>query len=108
LAQHLTTVAQDPALADVSRQWRVTLDFYGAVHHVERQRQTKLYPASVTHQVRKQRLRQVWGKTAQAALTAYLDLEHASRQARYEGWIPWDQEVGDAENNLSQILTDIR
>jgi len=35
LAQHLTPVAQNPALADVTRQWRVTLYFYAAVHHVE-------------------------------------------------------------------------
>ncbi len=107
LAQRLTTVAQDPALADVSRQWRVTLYFYAAVHDVELQLQAKHYPASVTHQIRKQRLRQVWGRTAQAALAAYLDLEYASRRTRYEGWVPSDQELTDAEDNLAQVLSDI-
>lgn len=107
LAQNLNAVAQDPVLADVSRQWRVTLYFYAAVHHVELQLQANHYPASVTHQMRKQRLRQVWGPTAQAALAAYLDLEHASRRARYEGWEPSNQELVDAGNNLAQVLSDI-
>jgi hypothetical protein len=107
LTQHLSHSVQDPALADVCRQWQVTLYFYAAVHHVELQLQAKRYPASVTHQMRKQRMRQVWGRTALAALAAYLDLEHASRRARYDGWVPSDHELTDAETNLTQILSDI-
>ena len=66
----------------------------------------KKYPPSFAHQTRKKRLRQVWS-SHKTAIRAYLQLEHFSRQARYDGWIPTDQDLKDAKNYLKQVKTDI-
>ena len=106
LAQHLELLYADPELGNASRQWHTTLLFYAAVHWVEEQLQQKKYPPSLDHQMRKRRLRQVWpGK--KTAIRAYLQLEHFSRQARYEGWIPTDQDLQDAKNYLQHVRTAI-
>lgn len=106
LAQHLETLHADPTLGNASRQWHITLLFYAAVHWVEEQLQQKQYPPSFDHQTRKKRLRQVWS-AHKPAIRAYLQLEHFSRQARYDGWIPTDQDLKDAKNYLNLVKTTI-
>lgn len=106
LAQHLETLHADPTLGNASRQWHITLLFYAAVHWVEEQLQQKQYPPSFDHQTRKKRLRQVWS-SHKPAIRAYLQLEHFSRQARYDGWIPTDQDLKDAKNYLNLVKTTI-
>lgn len=106
LAQHLEALHSDLILGNASRQWHITLLFYAAVHWVEEQLQQKKYPPSFDHQTRKKRLRQVWS-SHKTAIRAYLQLEHFSRQARYDGWIPTDQDLKDAKNYLKQVKTDI-
>ncbi len=107
LAKHLETLHTDANLGDVSRQWRMTLYFYAAVHHVEEQLQKKLYPPSSTHQVRKRNLRNVWNQTQPKAVLAYMDLEIHSRETRYEKMIPTDQELTDAETQLQEVLANL-
>lgn len=106
LAQHLETLHSDSTLGNASRQWHITLLFYAAVHWVEEQLQQKQYPPSFDHQTRKKRLRQVWS-SHRTAIRAYLQLEHFSRQARYDGWIPTDQDLKDAQNYLNLVKTTI-
>lgn len=63
-AQHLAALHIDPAFGkQASRQWRMTLHFYIAVHHVEKQLQKNLYSPSTTHQIRKRNLRNRWHYT---------------------------------------------
>ncbi len=88
LANHLATLHPDAPLGDVSRQWRMTLYFYVAVHHVEEQLQKKLYPPSSSHQTRKRNLRNVWNPTQPNAVLAYMDFQTHSREARYEKMSP--------------------
>ncbi|WP_053961242.1 hypothetical protein [Sulfobacillus thermosulfidooxidans] len=106
LAQHLATLHSDPQLGDTSRQWQMTLLFYAAVHWVEHQFQHKSYPASFDHQTRKKRLRQIW-VSQKPAIRAYLLLEHFSRRARYEGWIPTDADLQDAQHYLTHVKTSL-
>lgn len=82
----------------------MTLMFYAAVHWVEDQFQQKSYPPSFDHQRRKRRLRQIWA-SQKMAFRAYLLLEHFSRKARYEGWIPTVQDLQDAKNYLTHVKT---
>ena len=107
LAKHLATLHPDATLGDVSRQWRMTLYFYAAVHHVEEQLQKKLYPPSSSHQTRKRNLRNVWNPTQPNAVLAYMDLETHSREARYEKMVPTDQELTDAEAQSQEVLTNL-
>lgn len=106
LDQHLETLHADPALGNAHRQWHITLLFYTAVHWVEEQLQQKQYPPSFDHRTRKIRLRQVWS-SHKTAIRAYLLLERFSRQARYDGWIPTDQDLKDAKNYLNLVKTTI-
>ncbi len=65
----------------------------------------KKYPPSFSHQARKKRLRQVWSNK-KTAIRAYLQSEHFSRQARYDGWIPTDEDLQDAKNYLKHLKAD--
>ncbi|WP_020375454.1 hypothetical protein [Sulfobacillus thermosulfidooxidans] len=104
LAQHLEILHVAFVLGHVSRQWFITLLFYESVHWVEDQLQQKKYPPSFDHRTRKKRLRQVWF-SHKTAIRAYLLLEHFSRQARYDGWIPTDQDLLDAQAYLQHVKT---
>lgn len=105
LASLLIRFHEDATFGDASRQWRMVVYFYAAVHHVEDQLQRKLYPPSVSHAVRKKNLRNVWGLSQPNVVLAYMDLETGSRDCRYDLRVPTDQELADAEAQLSGVLT---
>ena len=106
LAQHLETLHSDLNLGKASRQCHMTVLFYAAVHWVEEQFQQKntRHPSAIRHA---KSVCTKYGPTKRPAIRAYLQLEHFSRQARYDGWIPTDQDLQDAKNYLKHVKTDI-
>lgn len=105
MAKHLKTLHADSVLGSASRQWCMTLYFYMAVHHVEEQLQNKMFSPSSSHAVRKKNIRHVWGTAQSDAVLGYMDLETHSRETRYDGMVPTDQDLADAESQLNDVLT---
>ncbi len=85
----------------------MTCYFYVAVHHIDEQLQQKGYGPSGNHSARKKNPRHIWNPSRPNAVKAYMDLETRSRETRYDGIVPTDQELTDAESQLNEVLTDL-
>ncbi len=107
MAKHLESLHTDATLGDGSRQWRMTCYFYAAAHHVEEQLQKHGYGPSGNHSARKKNLRHVWHASRPNAVKAYMDLETRSRETRYDGIVPTDPELSDAQRQLNEVLADL-
>ncbi len=107
LVTHLALLHDDAQLGDVSRQWRMTLYFYVAVHHVEEQFRLKHYSVSKNHKNRNFKIRNLWDASQRAAVKSYMDLYTQSKRTRYQGVVPSDAELTDAETALLDVMTNL-